>query len=69
MFFCIFWNKKYFCISGDLKTYLLSRRSHVLDRIREDKHEVSNLRLTQMALDVAKGLEYIAEKKYVHRYV
>jgi serine/threonine protein kinase len=31
--------------------------------------EVSNRRLTSMALDVARGLSYLAELKYVHRDV
>jgi serine/threonine protein kinase len=29
--------------------------------------EVSNRRLTSMALDVARGLAYLKELKYVHR--
>ena len=37
------------------------------ERNREDLDEVSNKRLTAMAYDVAKGLEYLAELKYVHR--
>jgi len=39
----------------------------VNERNREDLDEVSNRRLTSMAYDVAKGLEYLAELKYVHR--
>ena len=50
-----------------LKRYLLSRRHLVNERNREDLDEVSNKRLTAMAYDVAKGLEYLAELKYVHR--
>ena len=30
--------------------------------------EVSNKRLTSMAQDIAKGLAYLADIKYVHRY-
>jgi len=56
-----------FMLYGDLKTYLLARRHLVNERNREDLDEVSNRRLTSMAYDVAKGLEYLAELKYVHR--
>ena len=37
------------------------------ERNREDLEEVSNKRLTGMAYDVAKGLESLAELRYVHR--
>ena len=37
------------------------------ERNREELDEVSNKRLTSMAYDIAKGLEYLAEQKYVHR--
>ena len=47
--------------------YLLARRHLVNERNREDLDEVSNKRLTSMAYDVAKGLEYLADLKYVHR--
>ena len=47
--------------------YLLSRRHLVNERNREELDEVSNKRLTSMAYDIAKGLEYLAELKYVHR--
>ena len=39
------------------------------ERNREDLDEVSNKRLTCMAYDVAKGLEYLSDQKYVHRDV
>ena len=45
----------------------MSRRHLVNERNREELDEVSNKRLTAMAYDVAKGLEYLAELKYVHR--
>ena len=35
---------------------------------REELDEVSNRRLTSMALDIARGLAYLADLKYVHRY-
>merc|ERR1719206_1043587 len=56
-----------FMLYGDLKTYLLARRHLVNERNREELDEVSNRRLTSMATDVATGLEYLAELKYVHR--
>jgi len=56
-----------FMLYGDLKTYLLARRHLVNERNREELDEVSNKRLTSMAYDIAKGLEYLAEQKYVHR--
>ena len=39
----------------------------VNERNREELDEVSNRRLTSMALDVSRGLSYLAELKYVHR--
>jgi len=56
-----------YMLYGDLKTYLLARRHLVNERNREDLDEVSNKRLTFMALDIAAGLSYLAEQKYVHR--
>merc|ERR1711971_1346209 len=56
-----------FMLYGDLKTYLLARRHLVNERNREELDEVSNKRLTCMALDIAAGLSYLAEQKYVHR--
>ena len=43
------------------------RRHLVNERDREDMDEVSNRRLTSMALVVARGLAYLRELKYVHR--
>ncbi|CAG0879002.1 unnamed protein product [Darwinula stevensoni] len=48
----------------DLKTYLLSRRHLVHEK---DSDEVSPRRLTCMALDIARGLAFLAQLKYVHR--
>merc|ERR1719158_678185 len=56
-----------YMLYGDLKTYLLARRHLVNERNREELDEVSNKRLTNMAYDIAAGLSYLAEQKYVHR--
>ncbi|KAB7495252.1 Tyrosine-protein kinase transforming protein ros [Armadillidium nasatum] len=56
-----------FMLYGDLKTYLLARRHLVNEKNRNDDDEVSNHRLTSMALDVAKALAYLSRMKYVHR--
>ena len=45
------------------------RRHLVTERNREELDEVSNRRLTSMALDISRGLSYLAELKYVHRDV
>ncbi|KAK3086705.1 hypothetical protein FSP39_022204 [Pinctada imbricata] len=55
-----------FHLHGDLKTYLLSRRNLVGLDLKEAE-EVSPGRLTQMARDVASGLRYIHDLRYVHR--
>ena len=47
--------------------YLLARRHLVGEQNREEFDEVSNRRLTSMALDIASGLAYLSEKRYVHR--
>ena len=47
--------------------YLHARRHLVNERNREELDEVSNRRLTSMALDIASGLAYLSENKYVHR--
>lgn len=54
-----------FMLYGNLKTYLLSRRNLVNEN--ETNQEVSSFCLTNMALDIARGLSYLAEMKYVHR--
>ncbi|KAK0061791.1 venus kinase receptor [Biomphalaria pfeifferi] len=55
-----------FLLHGDLKTYLLSRRDLVGQCIKEAE-DVKAERLTQMAVDVAKGLSFLHSLKYVHR--
>ena len=50
-----------------LTFFFLFRRHLVNERNREEFDEVSNRRLTSMALDVSRGLSYLAELKYVHR--
>lgn len=57
-----------FMLYGDLKTYLLGRRHLVNDQTYEDSDEISNKKLTAMALDVARALSYLAQSKFVHRY-
>ncbi|XP_068980549.1 uncharacterized protein [Bombus flavifrons] len=56
-----------FMLYGDLKTYLLARRHLVNDQNYEDSDEISNKKLTAMALDVGRALSYLAQLKYVHR--
>ncbi|XP_022900900.2 uncharacterized protein [Onthophagus taurus] len=56
-----------FMLYGDLKTYLLARRNLVNHKNWEDHDDISSKRLTRMAIDVARGLSYLADKKYVHR--
>ncbi|KAG8222593.1 hypothetical protein J437_LFUL002585 [Ladona fulva] len=56
-----------FMLYGDLKTYLLARRHLVSEKNAEESDEISSKKLTNMALDVARGLSYLAELKYVHR--
>ncbi|XP_060082316.1 uncharacterized protein LOC132561632 [Ylistrum balloti] len=53
-------------LHGDLKTYLLSRRSLVGQATREAE-DISAERLTQMVLDITSGLKYIHDLRYVHR--
>jgi serine/threonine protein kinase len=58
-----------FMLYGDLKTFLLARRHLVNDKTIEESDEISSKKLTSMALDVARGLSYLAQLKYVHRDV
>ncbi|XP_037902536.1 atrial natriuretic peptide receptor 2-like isoform X2 [Hermetia illucens] len=55
-----------FMLYGDLKTFLLARRHLVYEKTTEDS-DISPKRLTMMALDVVRGLSYLADMKYVHR--
>lgn len=52
-----------------LLTICICSRHLVNERNREEMDEVSNRKLTSMALDVSRGLSYLAELKYVHRDV
>ena len=61
------WMVMEYMLYGDLKTYLLARRHLVNETDREERDEVSNRRLTCMAVDIAQGLAYLSEQKYVHR--
>lgn len=56
-----------FMLYGDLKTYLLARRHLVKNKNIDESEEISPKRLTNMALDVARGLSYLAEMKFIHR--
>ncbi|RZC34381.1 Pkinase Tyr, ANF receptor and/or Peripla BP 6 domain containing protein [Asbolus verrucosus] len=58
-----------YMLYGDLKTFLLARRHLVNDKTIEESDEISSKKLTMMALDVARGLSYLAQLKYVHRDV
>lgn len=62
-----------FMLYGDVKTFLLNRRHLVAlanaRRVPEETNEVSSKKLTTMALDIARGLSYLASLKYVHRLV
>lgn len=55
-----------YCLYGDLKNFLLARR-HLANKNVEGSEDVSHKRLTNMALDIARGLSYLASMKYVHR--
>ena len=56
-------------LTNSERNILFIRRHLVTERNREELDEVSNRRLTSMALDVSRGLSYLAELKYVHRDV
>ena len=52
--------------AGDLKTYLLARRQ-LVGQDSKEAEDVTPRSLTSMALDVAQGLKYLTDLKYVHR--
>ncbi|KAK3745173.1 hypothetical protein QZH41_011976, partial [Actinostola sp. cb2023] len=54
-------------IHGDLKSFLLARRRLIDLHGTPEAEEVTSSNLTKMALDIAKGLKYLCQKKYVHR--
>ena len=61
-----------FMLNGNVRNFLLSRRCVILDESKKNTPEaedVSNRRLTTMALDVARALSYLAKLKFVHRDV
>lgn len=55
-----------YCLFGDLKNYLLARR-HLANTNIEGSGDVTPKRLTNMALDIARGLSYLRNSKFVHR--
>ncbi|XP_013388416.1 uncharacterized protein LOC106157335 [Lingula anatina] len=55
-----------FMLYGDLKTYLLARRQ-LVGKTTPEAEDVSAIRLTAMALDVAHGLHYLSALHFVHR--
>ncbi|XP_055386456.1 atrial natriuretic peptide receptor 2-like isoform X2 [Condylostylus longicornis] len=55
-----------FMLYGDLRNFLLARRNLVDGKIT-DESDISPKRLSMYALDVARGLSYLADEKYVHR--
>jgi len=54
-------------IHGDLKSFLLARRRLVDQQGTPEAEEVTPRRLTSMALDIARGLQYLTDLKFVHR--
>ncbi|XP_031555092.1 insulin-like growth factor 1 receptor [Actinia tenebrosa] len=54
-------------IHGDLKSFLLARRRIINQQGTPEAEEVTPGNLTRMALDIARGLQYLAQLKYVHR--
>lgn len=57
-----------FMLYGDLKGYLLARR-HLAGAGGPEAAEVGPRRLTGMALDAARALSYLAQRRFVHRDV
>ncbi|XP_070575709.1 uncharacterized protein [Ptychodera flava] len=56
-----------YMLHGDLKTFLLSRRQFVSQPDKKGAEEISEEKLTEMAFDVAAGLDYLSKKNFVHR--
>lgn len=54
-------------IHGDLKSFLLARRRSVDKKGTPEAEDVTPRRLTNMALDIARGLQYLTDMKFVHR--
>lgn len=55
-----------FMEKGDLKAYLKSVREKALNSL-ELPDELSEILLARMSLDIARGMEYLTNKRYVHR--
>ncbi|XP_077982551.1 uncharacterized protein LOC144437483 [Glandiceps talaboti] len=56
-----------YMLHGDLKTYLLSRRHLVTQPDKKEAEVISPVQLSEMAFDVAAGLDYLSKLNYVHR--
>jgi len=52
--------------TGDLRTYLLSRRE-LVGMDTKEAQDISAESLTKMAIDVIEGLNYLHAREYVHR--
>jgi serine/threonine protein kinase len=55
-----------FMANGSVKTYLKEKRAHVLD-VNSIPMGLSLEILAKMCLDIAEGMTYLADKKFVHR--
>jgi len=55
-----------FMLHGNLKNFLLARRCMV-GQVTKEAEDVNPQGLTKMALDVATGLQYLSENKFLHR--
>lgn len=54
-------------IHGDLKNFLLARRRMVNQPGAPESEDVTPEKLTTMALDIARGLQYLTDMNFVHR--